>query len=243
MKIINIDNMTMMYNAKKGIKNINLNIETGVCFGILGPSGSGKSTLMRTLLGFVKINEGVLKINNIDVWGNSHKTNDLISFIPGEPIIPLEGTGKEYLKFYAKLRPNSDLDKMDKLINYFDLDADSPIKKMSKGMKQKVAIIACLMVDSEIYLFDEPTSGLDPVMQKKFVNIVKELKEQGKTIILSSHIMSEVDELCDEFAILKRGEIIYANDIKSIRKENKDIEKVFWEAYEIKTYEEEYKND
>ncbi|PPE05514.1 ABC transporter ATP-binding protein [Williamsoniiplasma lucivorax] len=242
---IKLENLTMIYpNSEKGVFDINITIKPGQIFGFMGPSGSGKTTLIRIILGFIKQQQGNALINGHEIWNNIELVNGTISYISGEPIIPNEGTGLSYLQFYAKLREIKDLTRMYQLIDYFELDAKSLIKKMSKGMKQKVAIIACLMGDFDIYVLDEPTAGLDPVMQAKFLETILEMKNQGKTIILSSHIMDEVEKLCDQVLILKKGHIMFNDTMQSIVEQNIKLEKIFWEIYNVKGFNEtiNYKN-
>ncbi|ATZ17274.1 ABC transporter ATP-binding protein [Williamsoniiplasma luminosum] len=240
---IKLENLTMIYpRSDKGVFDIDIKIQQGQIFGFMGPSGSGKTTLIRIILGFIKQQKGNVWVNDLEVWNNNDQINQTIGFISGEPIIPNEGTGLDYLLFYAKLREIKDLTKMHQLIEYFELDAKSLIKKMSKGMKQKVAIIACLMADFDLYILDEPTAGLDPVMQAKFIETIVEMRNQGKTIVLCSHIMDEVEQLCDQVLILKHGRIMYNNTMANIKKENLTIQKIFWDIYNVKGFNETIKN-
>ncbi|AGM26134.1 ABC-2 type transport system ATP-binding protein [Spiroplasma syrphidicola EA-1] len=231
MEIIKFNNVTKRYNAQKGVFDISFTINKGEIFGFLGPSGSGKTTIMRILLGFLKEDCGDISINNLDPTTKSHLINREIGFIAGEQIIPNNMSIKGYLKFYAQLRGIKDLTKMEALIKYFDLDTSGKIKKMSKGMKQKLAIITAFMGDFSIYVLDEPTSGLDPVMQNNFVKLVKKEKAAGKTILLCSHIMREVEVLCDRLTILKKGRLVHTSTLAAIHEEQKTVEEKFWECY------------
>ncbi|GGE68198.1 ABC-2 type transport system ATP-binding protein [Priestia taiwanensis] len=176
---------------------------------------------MRHLLGFMKAQSGKATINNLDCWSDATAIKNYIGYLPGE-IAFIEGmTGKSFLHMLQDLRGDGNTTIQQRLVERFEFDPTTPIRKMSKGMKQKVAIVAAFMHDPAIYILDEPTSGLDPLMQQRFVELILEEKERGKTILMSSHYFQEMERTCDRAAMIKDGEIIITNDMEALRKEQK----------------------
>ena len=231
MHIIAIENFTKDYGNKKGIFDISFHIEKGEVYGYLGPNGAGKSTTLRHLMGFSKPDCGTLSINDLDCWNDKTIIKKDIGYLPGEIALPEDMTGIGYLKLIDKLRKTNDLSYANELIEYFEIDSSMKIKKMSKGMKQKIAIIMAFMHDPDILLLDEPTSGLDPLMQEKFIKLINSEKQKGKTIILSSHIFEEISKLCDRVGIIKKGKLI------------KEVVMEDLKHSENKTYKIEFKNE
>ncbi|MBQ6100540.1 MAG: ATP-binding cassette domain-containing protein [Methanobrevibacter sp.] len=231
MQIITIKNFTKDYGNEKGVFDVSIGIEKGEVYGYLGPNGAGKSTTLRHLMGFSKPDSGTLSINNLDCWNDKTAIKKDIGYLPGEIALPEDMTGIAYLKLIDKLRKTNDLSYAEDLIEYFEIDTHMQIKKMSKGMKQKIAIIMALMHNPEILLLDEPTSGLDPLMQEKFIRLIKREKQNGKTIILSSHIFEEISKVCDRVGIIKRGKLI------------KEVVMKDFKHSENKTYKIEFKNE
>ncbi len=215
--LIEINHLTKDYGQGRGVFDVSFQVYKGECFGFLGPNGAGKSTTIRHLMGFSVPDSGETKLNGI----SSLKERDLImqgvSYIPGEVALPLALTGKEVIEEQKKLKRVQNDTRLNELVEYFELDPSLLCKEMSLGMKRKLAIVCALMNDPEIIIMDEPSSGLDPEMQAKFVELVKSEKKKGKTILLSSHIFSEVDSCCDRIAVIKDGKIVsefLANDLK-----------------------------
>ena len=231
MQIITIKNFTKDYGNEKGVFDVSIGIEKGEVYGYLGPNGAGKSTTLRHLMGFSKPDSGTLSINNLDCWNDKTAIKKDIGYLPGEIALPEDMTGIAYLKLIDKLRKTNDLSYAEDLIEYFEIDTHMQIKKMSKGMKQKIAIIMALMHNPEILLLDEPTSCLDPLMQEKFIRLIKREKQNGKTIILSSHIFEEISKVCDRVGIIKRGKLI------------KEVVMKDFKHSENKTYKIEFKNE
>lgn len=221
--MIEIINLTQTYRSGKGVFNLNFTINKGEVFGYLGPNGAGKTTTIRNILGFTNASEGRVLINGLDARKDTEEINKFIGFLPGEISFYNNLRGREFLDLLAKLRNLSDFTFRDHLIQKFKLDTDVFIKKMSKGMKQKLAIIAAFMHDPDILILDEPTSGLDPLMQNIFLDLVKEEKQRGKTILLSSHIFEEVEKICDRAGIIKDGYLIALEDIISLKQKTEDV--------------------
>ena len=226
-----IRNFTKDYGDKKGVFNVSLEINKGEIYGYLGPNGAGKSTTLRHLMGFSIADSGSLYINGLNCWKDKTIIKKDIGYLPGEIALPDDMTGLEYLKLIDKLRKTNDLSYANELLEYFEIDPDIKIKKMSKGMKQKIAIIMAFMHNPDILLLDEPTSGLDPLMQDKFIKLVKKEKKKGKTIILSSHIFEEISKVCDRVGIIRKGILIKEVIMNDIRHS------------ENKTYKIEFKNE
>ena len=218
MEVIKVDNLTKDYGQGRGVFDISFAIPQGEVFGFLGPNGAGKTTTIRQILGFIKPDSGFVYINGMGVWGNSHITNRNIGYIPGEINFPEKTTGMDLIKWLAKFSGVKNLKKAEQLLDIMELkNSDSDIKRMSKGMKQKIGIVCAFMHDPQIIIMDEPTSGLDPLMQEIFVDLVKKEKAAGKTILLSSHIFSEVEKTCDRVSIIKEGKIVTSLRMDEIR--------------------------
>ncbi|OIK62153.1 ABC transporter ATP-binding protein [Oenococcus oeni] len=216
-EIIRINNLTKDYGAKKGVFDVNLSINKGEVFGIVGISGSGKTTIIRHLMGFLKPDKGKTFIQNQDSWNNAANLKNIIGYVPGEIAFPDAKNGAEFLNLQARFLRLRDMSYADDLIKRFNLDTSANLKRMSKGMKQKTAIVDAFMADPEILLLDEATTGFDPLMQNVFVDLIKQEKSKGKTIFMSSHMFSELESTCDRVAFLKNGHIIQIVDVKEIR--------------------------
>ncbi|WP_339022895.1 ABC transporter ATP-binding protein [Spiroplasma endosymbiont of Crioceris asparagi] len=232
MNSIKIINVTKDYGNNRGNFNINLDVNESEAYAILGPNGAGKTTLVSQVMGFIKPTSGQIKINEIDSLIEPEKIMEFVGYIPGDFLLYKNIKGKDYFDIISSFRKNIDKKYLDYLIQYFELDPNIKIKKMSKGTKQKVAIINALMFKPKILVLDEPTSGLDPLMMEKFNNIIMNLKKQGCTIFVCSHIFQEVAKFCDKAAFLKNGKIIKEINIKN---NNVDlIEKEFLNIFKEK---------
>lgn len=218
METIKIKNITKDYGNGKGLFNVSFSVGKGEVFGFLGPNGAGKTTTIRNLMGFIKPDSGECFINETDCFKEADKIQKEIGYIPGEIAFMTDMTGIEFIKFIAEYRGIKDLSKADELIKLFELDTKTKIKKMSKGMKQKLGIVVAFMHNPKILILDEPTSGLDPLMQNKFIELIKAEKESGKTILMSSHMFEEVEKTCSNVAIIKEGKIVAVDSIENLRK-------------------------
>lgn len=230
MSVISIKHLTKDYGNNKGVFDVSINVEKGEVYGYLGQNGAGKSTTLRHLMGFSKVDSGELTINGLDTWKNQEKIKQTLGYLPGEISLPNNMTGKEYLLLIAKMRKMKSYKTIDELLEYFEINADCKIKSMSKGMKQKIAIVSTFMHNPDVILLDEPTSGLDPLMQEKFIQLIEKEKQKGKTIIMSSHIFEEVGKVCDRIGILKSGKLV--NEVKMSELKHNTL----------KTYKVEFKN-
>lgn len=217
MSVIEINHLTKDYGHHRGIFDVSFSVNKGEVFGFLGPNGAGKTTTIRHIMGFSKPQEGQISVDGKDAWTSAASIKRSVGYLPGELAFPSGMTGKQFIDFMAKERQITDMTKTNYLLDMFDLDPSGSIKRMSLGTKRKLAVVTAFMHDPEILILDEPTSGLDPLMQERFIDFVLGEKKAGKTILLSSHIFSEVDATCDRIAIIKEGEVvstIVANDLK-----------------------------
>ena len=218
MEVIKVEKLTKDYGQGRGVFDISFAIPQGEVFGFLGPNGAGKTTTIRQIMGFIKPDSGSVYINGMRVWGKSHITNRDIGYVPGEINFPEKTTGLDLIKWLAKFNNLKSMEKAEQLLNLMELkNPGSDLKRMSKGMKQKIGIVCAFMHDPKIIILDEPTSGLDPLMQEIFVDLVKKEKNAGKTILLSSHIFSEIEKTCDRVSIIKEGEIVTSFHMDEIR--------------------------
>ena len=215
--MIKIENLTKKYETSIANLDITLDIKKGEVFGILGPNGAGKTTLIRQIMGFIKPDSGSVLVNDLNPFTDSKKIMENIGYVSGEISLYDNLKGNDYLDIIFKFR-KIDKDFYEKLIMHFDIDINKKIKKMSKGMKQKIALIAAVMPQPEILILDEPTSGLDPVMKLQFNKLILKLKNSGTTVIICSHIMEEISELCTRIGFLKQGKLIEIMDINENNK-------------------------
>jgi ABC-2 type transport system ATP-binding protein len=205
MRVIEIDQITKDYGNGKGVFDISMTVEQGEVMGFLGPNGAGKTTTIRQLMGFIHPDSGQVRINGLNCFAKAHEIQKSLGYLPGEIAFMDDMTGLEFIRFIAEMKHLKSLNRAKELMAYYELDLKGKIKKMSKGMKQKLGIVCAFMQEPEILILDEPTSGLDPLMQNKFIEMLKLEKQKGKTILMSSHIFEEVEKTCDRVAIISRA--------------------------------------
>ncbi len=208
MSVIEIERLTKDYGHGRGVFDVNISIDEGECYGFLGPNGAGKTTTIRHLMGFSKPQEGTTSILGKDSREYSAMLQNSVGYLPGEVALPAGLSGTSFLRMMGRLRGVKDDAYLRMLLDRFELDANISIKHMSLGVKRKLAVVTAFMHDPDILILDEPTSGLDPVMQERFIEYIREEKQRGKTIFLSSHIFHEVDAVCDRIAIIRDGKIM-----------------------------------
>jgi len=198
-------------------------VKKGEIFGFLGPNGAGKTTTIRTLLGFLKPNHGEAFIFGKNIKNNIVDIRRNVGYIPGELNLYEHLTGRQCLKYFSSIR-NTNLSLLDELLEIFQLPLDRKIKTYSRGMKQKLGIVQAFMDDPEIVIMDEPTSGLDPLLQQKFYKFLHNEKKKGRTMFFSSHILSEVDKVCDRVGIIREGKLVALERVENLkRKKGKRI--------------------
>ena len=220
--IINVEHLTKDYGYGRGVFDVSIKVHKGECYGYLGPNGAGKSTTIRHIMGFSKTSVGKVQIYGQETFGNTEKILENVGNLPGEPALPLYMNGWEFIHMMEEMRGNKNEEMLNHLIDIFKFDPSMSIKEMSLGDKRKLAVVTAFMNDPDVLVLDEPTSGLDPIMQKVFIDFVIEEKKRGKTILLSSHIFSEVDATCDTISIIKDGKHVStfkANDLKNSEKQ------------------------
>ena len=235
MSIINACNITKDYGQGQGIFDVSIDVKKGETFGFLGPNGAGKTTTIRNLMGFIRPDSGSCSIMGRDCFKEAAAIQSKLGYLAGEIAFFDDMTGKQLIQFLAEMKGVTgvrDKNRMMELMEMFELDPRGKVRKMSKGMKQKVGIIVAFMNDPEVIILDEPTSGLDPLMQNRFIDLVLEEKKKGKTILLSSHIFEEVERTCDRTAIIRAGRIVALEDMESLGKKKQKTYIVTFDSLE-----------
>ncbi|HPF86449.1 MAG TPA: ABC transporter ATP-binding protein [Candidatus Limiplasma sp.] len=217
MSVVSIQNLTRDYGGHRGVFDVSFAVDEGEAFGFLGPNGAGKTTTIRHLMGFLKPRAGVCQIGGMDCWAQRAQIQRTLGYVPGEIAFFDDMTGTEYLRFIARYRGMQGTGRQRELLERFDLNPAGRIKKMSKGMKQKLGIVAALMHDPSILILDEPTSGLDPLMQSRFIELVMHEKERGKTILMSSHMFEEVERTCHRVGIIRQGKLVAVDSVDALK--------------------------
>lgn len=220
MSVIEINNLTKYYGKAKGIENVSMSIQEGEIFGFIGPNGAGKSTTIRTLMGLIFPTSGSAKIFGKDCIKYGKSLRQDIGYLPSEVFYYEKMKVIDLLKYSAGFFNKDCTSRMNELAEIMELDLHRRIEDLSYGNKKKVGIVQGLLHSPKLIVLDEPTSGLDPLMQKKFFDIIQEENKKGATVFFSSHILAEVQELCHRVAIIKEGEIIKTEDIKTLREDN-----------------------
>lgn len=221
--VIELKEVTKDFGNQNGVFDINLEVRKGEIFGYLGPNGAGKSTTIRQIMGFIKADKGTCTILNKNCFEDANSIQNKVGYLAGEIAFINDMRAKEYINFIADMKKIKDRKRMNELIEMFELETNVKIKKMSKGMKQKVGIVIAFMGNPEVLILDEPTSGLDPLMQNKFVELLLEEKKKGTTIFMSSHMLEEIEKTCDRTAIIRDGKIIDIFDMDELRKMKKKL--------------------
>ncbi len=213
---IDVVNLSKYYGKIRGVENLTFSVKRGEIFGFLGPNGAGKTTTIRTLLGFLHPTNGNAYILGKNIAEDIVEIKREVGYIPGDLNLYGHLTGKQFLDYFASLR-NTQLSLLNELLTIFDVPLERKIKGYSKGMKQKLGIIQAFMDDPEIVIMDEPTSGLDPLLQQKFYNFLHDQKKKGRTIFFSSHVLSEVDKVCDRIGIIRNGKLVALEDVETLK--------------------------
>ena len=217
MPMIQIDNLTKKFGNLKALDSVSLQVGGGEVFGYIGPNGAGKTTTIRVLLGILKATAGFTRIFGLDAWKDAVAIHKRVAYVPGDVNLWPNLTGGEVIDLLAALRGAIDKPRRNALLEMFDLDPGKKCRAYSKGNRQKVALAAAFASDADLYILDEPPSGLDPLMEKVFQECVLERKNEGKAIFLSSHILSEVERLCDRVGIIRDGHLIETGTLSELR--------------------------
>ncbi|HEV2413976.1 MAG TPA: ABC transporter ATP-binding protein [Candidatus Dormibacteraeota bacterium] len=215
--IIEVEKLTKSYGSKRGIIDVSFNVGQGEVFGFLGPNGAGKTTTIRVLMALLHGDGGSARIAGLDVWDKSVEIKKIVGYVPGEPSLDNNLTGGQILEYFANLRGGVDKAYLKSLIDRFDLDTSRKFRQYSTGNKRKVVLIQAFMHKPRVLILDEPTSGLDPLNQQQFDEMVMEAREEGRTVFLSSHVLSEVEKTCTRVGIIRDGRIVRIGGVAELK--------------------------
>jgi ABC-2 type transport system ATP-binding protein len=214
--IIEVEKLTKSYGSKRGITDVSFQVEEGEVFGFLGPNGAGKTTTIRTLMALLRADSGTARIAGLDSWQKSLEIKRIVGYMPGEPALDPNLSGGQILEYFAHLRGGVDRTYLKQLIERFDLDTSRKFRQYSTGNKRKVVLIQAFMHRPRLLILDEPTSGLDPLNQQEFDRLVKEARDDGRTVFLSSHVLSEVEKTCTRVGIIRDGSLVRIGGISEV---------------------------
>lgn len=217
MTVLQVRNLTKKFGKFTALDGVNIEVNEGEIYGFIGPNGAGKSTTIRILLGMLKASSGHAQIFGKDVWTDAVEIHKRVAYVPGDVNLWPTLSGGEVIDLFMKMNGSTNKRKRDELIERFYFDPTKKSRTYSKGNRQKVALIAAFASDADLYILDEPTSGLDPLMERIFQECVLEAKGAGKSILLSSHILSEVEKLCDRVGIIRQGKMIETGTLDELR--------------------------
>jgi len=215
--IIEVEGLTKSYGGKRGIIDVSFQVGEGEVFGFLGPNGAGKTTTIRVLMALLRADSGTARIAGLDSWDRSLEVKRLLGYVPGEPSLDPNLTGGQLLEYFANLRGGVDQAYLRTLIERLDLDTSRKFRQYSTGNKRKVVLIQAFMHRPRVLILDEPTSGLDPLNQQEFDGMVKEAREEGHTVFLSSHVLSEVEKTCTRVGIIREGHLVRIGDVAELK--------------------------
>jgi ABC-2 type transport system ATP-binding protein len=215
--IIEVERLTKNYGSKRGIADVSFQVEEGEVFGFLGPNGAGKTTTIRLLMALLHPDTGRARIAELDCWKQSLEIKRLIGYMPGEPALDPNLTGGQILEYFAHLRGGVDHAYLKQLIERFELDTSRKFRQYSTGNKRKVVLIQAFMHRPRVLILDEPTSGLDPLNQQEFDRMVLEARNEGRTVFLSSHVLSEVEKTCTTVGIIRDGRLVRIGDVAEVK--------------------------
>src|ERR1700674_1818312 len=215
--IIEGEGLTKSHGGKRGIADVSFKVEEGEVFGFLGPNGAGKTTTIRILMALLHADRGTARIAGLDCWRQSVEIKRLVGYLPGEPALDPNLTGGQILEYFANLRGGVDQQYLKQLIQRFDLDTSRKFRQYSTGNKRKVVLIQAFMHRPRLLILDEPTSGLDPLNQQEFERMVIEARDEGRTVFLSSHVLSEVEKTCTRVGIIRDGSLVRIGDVAEVK--------------------------
>ncbi len=237
MPVIETEGLTKYYGKSRGIESLDLAVNGGEIFGFLGPNGAGKTTTIRTLLGLINPTSGRATVFGLDIVSDSVAIRGRTGYIPGDTNFYPKMTGAETLAYFAAFRPKTPPVMRDDLVRRFDLDLSKRCKDYSRGNRQKLAIVLALMHDPDLLVLDEPTLGLDPIMQKEFYDLLNDFRHRGKTVLLSSHILSDVDKTCERVGIIKAGRLVAVENVSELEsKKVHHISAMFSDSFEVREF-------
>jgi ABC-2 type transport system ATP-binding protein len=215
--LLQTENLTKEYGRNRALDNLTMRVGSGEIVGLLGPNGSGKSTALRLLLGFMRPTSGRASIAGHDCWHDSVAARSHVSYLPGELRLYDNMTGRQILAFLGHLRGSDDSAKTKKLADLFDIDLDRPLSQLSSGMKRKVALLQVLLPSTPLLVLDEPTNTLDPTMRGILLHQLKKARHDGQAVLFSSHVLGEVEQVCDRVGILQKGRLVHLQTMAELR--------------------------
>jgi len=215
--IIETNQLTKSYGSKRGIVDVSFQVEEGEVFGFLGPNGAGKTTTIRLLMALLRPDSGTAHIAGLDCWKQSVEIKRVVGYLPGEPALDPNLTGGQILEYFGHLRGGVDQAYLKQLIQRLDLDPSRKFRQYSSGNKRKVVLIQAFMHRPRLLILDEPTNGLDPLNQQEFGRMIKEVRDEGRTVFLSSHILSEVEQTCTRVAIIREGRLVRVGGVAELK--------------------------
>ncbi|HVM08578.1 MAG TPA: ABC transporter ATP-binding protein [Acidimicrobiales bacterium] len=215
--VISVDGLVKTFGSFRALDGLDLDVEEGEVHGFLGPNGAGKTTTIRVLLGLLRADGGTVRLLDGDPWNDAVELHRRLAYVPGDVSLWPKLTGGEVIDFFSRLRGDVAPARRDELIERFELDPTKRCRTYSKGNRQKVALVAALASSSPLLILDEPTSGLDPLMESVFQSCIEEAKAEGRTVLLSSHILAEVEALCDRVSIIRAGRTVESGSLQSLR--------------------------
>ena len=215
--VVSVTGLVKTFGATRALDGLDLSVARGEVHGFLGPNGSGKTTTIRVLLGLLRADGGEVRLLDGDPWHDAVALHRRLAYVPGDVNLWPKLTGGEVIDLFARLRGDVDVRRRDELIRRFELDPTKRTRTYSKGNRQKVALVAALASSAELLILDEPTSGLDPLMEAVFQACIEEVRDEGRTVLLSSHILAEVEALCDRVSIIRNGRTVESGTLESLR--------------------------
>ncbi len=215
--MIEVQGVSKSYGRDRGISDVSFEVREGEVFGFLGPNGAGKTTTIRTLMALLRADAGTARINGLDCWGRSLEIKRLVGYVPGEPSLDPNLTGGQILEYFAHLRGGVDQAYLGQLIARLDLDTSRKFRQYSSGNKRKVVLIQAFMHRPRLLILDEPTSGLDPLNQQVFDSMTLEARDEGRTVFLSSHVLSEVEKTCGRVGIIRDGRLVRVGEVSELK--------------------------
>ncbi len=214
--VIEITQLSKAYGSIQAVKDISISVEQGEIFGFLGPNGAGKTTTIRCMLDVIRPTAGSIRVLGLDAQHDTMALHQRIGYLPGDVRLPGDMTGRQVINYFSRLQGREPI-LLDKLVQRFDVELKRPLRSYSKGMRQKIGVVLAFMCDPSVLILDEPTSGLDPLLQRTFNEFLLEEQARGKTIFMSSHIMSDVEMVCQRVAVIRRGELVTVEKVETLR--------------------------
>jgi ABC-2 type transport system ATP-binding protein len=215
--MLRTEHLTKDYGRFRALDDFCLEVNPGEVFGVLGPNGSGKTTALRLALGFLRPTAGTARIGGHDSWRDSVAARSLVAYLPGELRLYENMTGRQLISFLSSLRPRPPRDGLDALARRFDIDLARPLSSLSSGMKRKVALLQVMIADVPLVIMDEPTNALDPTMRDELLELVRQACRRGQTVVFSSHVLTEVEQVCDRVAVMRRGRLVHLQPMTELR--------------------------